>query len=164
VERCFAPDVAFHAVVPGTGSFRERAGAAETANQLRLWLGDADPLELLEHSVEPIVDRLRLSYRFAASEDEQWHIVEQQAYAVVGERGIEKLDLVLLGISAGSGTAYRGLVERAASRQPFRPLTCDAGDQVEMLVVVEKRDSMIFGDRCDQEIDRLRTTVVAVAR
>jgi hypothetical protein len=97
VERCFATDVDFHAVVPGTGSFRERAGAVETANQLRLWLGDADPLELLEHSVEPVVDKLRLSYRLAAFEDERWHIVEQQAYAVVGERGIEKLDLVCSG-------------------------------------------------------------------
>jgi hypothetical protein len=96
-ERCFAPDVAFHAVVPGTGSFREREGAAETANQFRLWLGDADPLELLEHSVEPVVDKLRLSYRFAAFEDAQWHVVEQQAYAVVGERGIEKLDLACSG-------------------------------------------------------------------
>jgi hypothetical protein len=97
VERCFAPDVDFHAVVPGTGSFRERAGAAETANQLRVWLGDADPLELLERSVEPVVDKLRLSYRFAAFEDEQWHVVEQQAYAVVGEHGIEKLDLACSG-------------------------------------------------------------------
>jgi hypothetical protein len=96
-ERCFAPDVAFHAVVPGTGSFREREGAPETANQLRRWLGDAEPLELLDHSVEPVVDKLRLSYRFAAFEDEQWHVVEQQAYAVVGERGIEKLDLVCSG-------------------------------------------------------------------
>lgn len=97
VERCFAPDVSFHAVVPGTGSFRERAGAAETADQLRMWLGDADPLQLLESSVEPVVDKLRLSYRLAAFEDDQWHVVEQQAYAVVGERGIEKLDLVCSG-------------------------------------------------------------------
>jgi hypothetical protein len=97
VKRCLAPDVDFHAVVPSTGSFRERAGAAETANQLRLWLGDADPLELLESSVTPVADKLRLSYRFAAFEDEQWHVVEQQAYAVVGEHGIEKLDLVCSG-------------------------------------------------------------------
>jgi hypothetical protein len=96
-ERCFAPDVAFHAVVPSTGSFRERSGAQETANQLRVWLGDADPLELLESSVERIVDKVRLSYRFAAFEEEQWHVVEQQAYAVVGERGIERLDLVCSG-------------------------------------------------------------------
>jgi SnoaL-like domain len=106
VERCLAPDVAFHAVVPGTGSFRDRAGAQEAAKQLRTWFGDADPLELLEHSVEPVVDKLRLSYRFAAFEDEQWHIVEQQAYAVVGERGIAKLDLVCSG--------FRPVLERPA--------------------------------------------------
>ena len=99
-ERCLAPDVAFHAVVPGTGSFRERAGAAETADQFRAWLGDAEPLELLDSSVEAVVDKLRLSYRFAAFEDDQWHVVEQQAYAVVGERGIERLDLVCSGFQA----------------------------------------------------------------
>jgi hypothetical protein len=108
VEHCFAPDVDFHAVVPGTGSFRERAGAAEAASQLRLWFGDADPLELLEHSVEPVADKLRLSYRFAAFEDEQWHVVDQQAYAIVGERGIEKLDLLCSG--------FRPVPERPAAR------------------------------------------------
>jgi hypothetical protein len=106
-ERCFAPDVDFHAVVPGTGSFRERAGAQETANQLRTWFGDADPLELLESSVEPVVDKIRLSYRFAAFEEEKWHVVEQQAYAVVGERGIEKLDLACSG--------FRPVTERPTS-------------------------------------------------
>jgi hypothetical protein len=107
-ERCFAPDVDFHAVVPGTGSFRERAGAAETASQLRLWFGDSDPLELLEHSVEPVVDKLRLSYRFAAFEDNRWHVVEQHAYAVIGERGIEKLDLMCSG--------FRPVPERPSAR------------------------------------------------
>jgi hypothetical protein len=97
LQRCLAHDVDFHAVVPGTGSFRERAGAEETTNQFRLWLGDADPLELVEHAVEPVVDKLRISYRLAAFEEEQWHLVEQQAYAVVGERGIERLDLVCSG-------------------------------------------------------------------
>jgi hypothetical protein len=97
LERSLAPDVDFHAVVPGTGSFREQSGAEATTNQFRLWFGDADPLELLGRWVEPVVDKVRLSYRFAAFEDEQWHVVEQQAYAVVGERGIEKLDVACSG-------------------------------------------------------------------
>ena len=97
LERYFAPDVDFHAVVPGTGSFREQSGAEATANQLRMWFGDAEPLELLGRWVEPVADKLRLSYRFAAFEEDQWHVVEQQAYAVVGERGIEKLDVACSG-------------------------------------------------------------------
>jgi hypothetical protein len=97
VGRCFAPDIAFHAVVPGTGSFRERSGAEETANLFRMWFGDAEPLELLNSSVEPVVDKLRISYRFSAFEDDQWQVVEQQGYAVVGERGIEKLDVACSG-------------------------------------------------------------------
>ena len=97
---CLAPDVAFHAVVPGTGSFRERSGAEETANQFRRWLGDADPLELLESSVTPVVDKLRIRYRLAAFEEGKWHVVEQNAFATVGERGIEKLDLLCSGFRA----------------------------------------------------------------
>jgi hypothetical protein len=97
LQHSFAPDVDFRAVVPGTGSFRERSGAEETANLFSTWFGAAQPLELLDSSVERIVDKLRLSYRFAAFEEEQWHVVEQQGYAVVGERGIEKLDLACSG-------------------------------------------------------------------
>ena len=97
LERCLAPDVDFHAVVPGTGSFREQRGAADTAAQFRKWFGDAEPLELLSSSVEPVVDRVRISYRFAAFEEERWHVVEQQAYAQIGDGGIEKLDLACSG-------------------------------------------------------------------
>jgi SnoaL-like domain len=107
LERSLAPDVDFHAVVPGTGSFREQSGAEATAKQFQAWLGDADPLELLGRWVEPVVDKLRLSYRFAAFEDDQWHVVEQQAYAVVGERGIEKLDVACSG--------FRPVPERPAA-------------------------------------------------
>ena len=94
---CLAPDVDFHAVVPGTGSFRERAGADETANQFRLWFGECDPLDVLDSSVTPVVDKLRIAYRLAAFEDGEWNVVEQQAYAKVGARGIEKLDLACSG-------------------------------------------------------------------
>jgi hypothetical protein len=107
LERSFAPDVHFHAVVPGTGSFHEQSGADATANQFRTWFGDAEPFELIGRWVEPVVDKLRLSYRFAAFEDEQWHVVEQQAYAVVGASGIEKLDVACSG--------FRPVPERPAS-------------------------------------------------
>jgi SnoaL-like domain len=107
LQGCLAPDVDFHAVVPGTGSFREQSGAESTANQFRAWLGDAEPLELLGSWVEPVVDKLRLSYRFAAFENEQWHVVEQQAYAVIGDRGIENLDVACSG--------FRPVPERPAA-------------------------------------------------
>ena len=106
LERCFAPDVDFHAVVPGTGSFREQAGAPATAEQFRKWFDEAEPLELLKASCDVVVDRVRISYRFAAREDGQWHVVEQQAYAAVGDGGIEKLDLACSG--------FRPVAERPA--------------------------------------------------
>ena len=97
LERCLAPDVAFHAVVPGTGSFREQAGAADTVEQFRKWFDDAEPLELLDWSCDVVVDRIRISYRLAAREDGQWHVVEQQAYAAVGDEGITRIDLACSG-------------------------------------------------------------------
>ena len=71
--------------------------AGDAAAQFRSWFGDADPLELLESSVAPIVDKVRIAYRFAAFEEGKWHVVEQQAYAKVGPRGIEKLDVACSG-------------------------------------------------------------------
>ena len=106
LQSCLAPNVDFHAVVPGSGSFRKRSGAEATAHQLRMWFGDAEPLELLGRWVEAVVDKLRLSDRFAVFEDGKCHAVEQQAYAVVGERGIEKLDVACSG--------FRPIPERAA--------------------------------------------------
>lgn len=95
---CLTSDVDFHAVVPGTGSFRERAGAEETADQFRLWFGECEPLEVLESSVTPVVDKLRIDYRLAAFEEGEWNVVEQTAYAKVGDGGIEKLDLACSGM------------------------------------------------------------------
>jgi SnoaL-like domain len=97
LERTFAPEIDFHAVVPGTGSFREQAGAEATADQFQKWFGECDPLDVLESSVTPIVDKLRIDYRLAAFEEGAWNVVEQTAYAKIGEHGIEKLDLACSG-------------------------------------------------------------------
>lgn len=93
---CLAPDLDFHAVVPSKDPFRERATGRETAELIGRWFGDADPLELLDSSVEELADCVRLAYRFAAFE-EGWHLVEQQGFARVADGRMVKLDLVCSG-------------------------------------------------------------------
>lgn len=94
---CFSPDVDFRALVPSKQPFRERKGGKETAEQLAAWFGDADPLVLLHTSVEALSENVRISYRFGAFEEGQWHVVEQQAYASLEGGRITKLDLVCSG-------------------------------------------------------------------
>ena len=94
---CFAPDVDFHAVVPGVGSYREADTAEGTTNQFRKWYASLDPFAVLESSVTPIVDKLCITYRLATFDDGGWQIVQQTAYARIGERGIEKFDVACSG-------------------------------------------------------------------
>jgi hypothetical protein len=118
LRESLADDVDFHAVVPGTGSFREQYGADETVAQIRKWFGDSDPLELLLSVIEPIVDRVHITYRLAACEEGSWHLVEQHAYARIEKGRIAKLDLVCSG--------FRSVAERPAasiSRGSWAPVS-----------------------------------------
>lgn len=92
-----APAVQFHAVVPAEGSFREEATAEGTAKRFAMWFGEASPLELISSSVEELPETVRINYRFAAFEEDRWHVVEQYAYARVEDGKIAKLDLVCSG-------------------------------------------------------------------
>jgi hypothetical protein len=107
LRESLADDVDFHAVVPGTGSFREQHGADATVTQIRAWFGDSEPLELLLSEIEPIVDRVHIMYRLAAFEEGSWHLVQQHAYARIEEGRIAKLDLVCSG--------FRPVAERPAA-------------------------------------------------
>jgi len=97
LARCLAADLDFHAVIPAEDPFRERSSGDETAELIGQWFGDARPLELLDSSVDEIADRVRIVYRFAAYEQETWHVVEQRAFAEVADGKIVKLDLVCSG-------------------------------------------------------------------
>jgi hypothetical protein len=94
VRSCFAPDVRFRALIPP--GLREGEGAAAAAGYLRRWLGDANPLLLLESEVRRMQDRLAIRYRFRARED-RWYVVEQQMYCDVRDGRIERIDLLCSG-------------------------------------------------------------------
>jgi len=97
IAALFEVDARFRAVVPQDTPFRDRTGPAEVAAQFRRWFGDADVTELVTSSVEPMEDRLRVSYRIHEHEPDGWYVVEQQAYITPGERGIAFLNLVCSG-------------------------------------------------------------------
>jgi hypothetical protein len=97
VAACFMPDARFTAVIPKENAFRDRAGREAAARQLQAWFGDADVTELLSSEVEPLADRIRVVYRIHEHEPDGWYLVEQIAYATVGEAGFSEMNLACSG-------------------------------------------------------------------
>ena len=97
VAACFAPDARLVAVVPKERPFREKAGRAEAAGLIQAWFGDADVTELISSDVEPLADRIRIAYRVHEHEPDGWYLVEQVAYATLGEGGFADMNLTCSG-------------------------------------------------------------------
>lgn len=100
LRSCFAVDVQFRALVPP--GFREADDAGGAAGYFRRWFGDADALIVQRSQIEPIVDRLSISYRFRAHED-QWYVVEQRGYCDIRDGRIERMDLLCSGFRPETG-------------------------------------------------------------
>jgi hypothetical protein len=91
---CLDDAVQFRALIPrGLRSADDRAAAAA---YFQKWFGEADQLILLGSAVQSMHDRLHITYRFRAHED-QWYIVEQHAYCVVENARIKQMDLLCSG-------------------------------------------------------------------
>ena len=97
ISDCFEADGRFRAVVPNTKPFRDHVGGAAAADQLRRWFGDADITELMESNVQPVEDRIRVTYRIHEHEPDGWFVVEQQAYITLGHQAIAYMNLVCSG-------------------------------------------------------------------
>jgi hypothetical protein len=97
IAACFEPDARFRAVIPGKNPFRDRSGGEEAAAQMRSWFGDADVTELLSSSVEPMGDRVHITYRIHEHEPDGWYLVEQHAFITPGSEGIAYMNLLCSG-------------------------------------------------------------------
>jgi hypothetical protein len=97
VAACFAPDARFVAVVPKEKPFREKTGREDAAALIRAWFGDADITELVSSEVEPLADRIRIAYRIHEHEPDGWYLVEQVAYATLGDDGFADMNLACSG-------------------------------------------------------------------
>jgi hypothetical protein len=94
---CFTEGARFTAVVPRENAFRDRQGREAAAKQLQAWFGDADVTELVESEVEPLADRVRIVYRIHEHEPDGWYLVEQVAYATLGQGGFAEMNLACSG-------------------------------------------------------------------
>src|SRR5437867_7185587 len=91
---CLDDSVQFRALIPS--GLRTADDRASAASYFQKWFGDADQLVLMTSLVQPMHDRLHITYRFRAHED-QWYVVEQQAYCIVQDRHIKRMDLLCSG-------------------------------------------------------------------
>ena len=90
----FDSTVRFRALTPnGLRTAEDREAAAK---YLQKWFGDADELVLLSSEVNPMHDRLHIRYLVREHED-QWYIVEQQAYCLIRDGHIREMDLLCSG-------------------------------------------------------------------
>jgi len=91
---CLDDSLRFRALIPS--GLRTADDRVSALSYFQKWFGDADQLVLVTSEVLAMHDRLHVTYRFRAHED-QWYIVEQQAYCVVQEGHIEQMDLLCSG-------------------------------------------------------------------
>ena len=90
------PTMRMRALLP-TGHY-DFAGSAEATAAFAEWFGTASELEVQESRAEEVADRLRLSYRFRVRRpQEDFTIIEQQAYCKVVDGRIVTLDLLCSG-------------------------------------------------------------------
>jgi hypothetical protein len=84
--RAFTPNHVF-------GSFGPDAATITFRN----WFGDAERLALVEQTIEPVGDRLRVQYLLDVTENEERTLCEQVAYLVVADGQITDLNLICSG-------------------------------------------------------------------
>ena len=98
IADCFEPGARFLAVVANEKApFREKIGGQAAAEQIARWFGDGDVTELIDSSVEPMVDRVKIVYRVHEHEPDGWYVVEQLAYVTPGNSGFARMNLACSG-------------------------------------------------------------------
>jgi hypothetical protein len=98
MSECFDPAATMRALLPyGPAEFQ---GAAQIAENFQSWFGHAEAFEVLDGTVGEVGDRLHLAWRLRLRPtpwgDDNWHVIEQQAYLRAGER-IDAIDLLCSG-------------------------------------------------------------------
>jgi hypothetical protein len=95
LEQTLAPNVFFRALIPpGSRDANESDGAVKA---FRGWFGECDRCELLQSRFDTIGEKHHASYRLRVRENGEWYLCEQQIYALIGEKGIERIDLLCSG-------------------------------------------------------------------
>lgn len=95
IAGCLEPGVRLRALIPGGPG--ERNGRAAAAARFRDWFAEATTFELVEHRIEPFVDRWLVTYRIALEEGDGPREVEQHLFCDLGAELIERIDLICSG-------------------------------------------------------------------
>lgn len=136
---CLDPDVRLRAIIPPGPE--EHRGRAAAVGRFGDWFADAVSFELVEHRIEPFVDRWLMTYRIALDEGDGPHSVEQHLFCDVGAELIERIDLLCSGfrpvVLPGPTGVYRfdagtlgcgdGLATAFRTRIVHQPARADVG-------------------------------------
>ncbi len=98
MSNCFEPAATMRALLPsGPAEFQ---GAEQITESFRRWFGNAEEFEVLDGTVGDVGIRLHVAWRLRLRPtpwgDDDWHLLEQQAYLRTSER-IALLDLLCSG-------------------------------------------------------------------
>jgi tRNA 2-thiouridine synthesizing protein A len=106
IERLFAPDVRFRAVIP---SRVETSSSADGARSIVAgWFDDTDQAELVSSSVEDLVDRLQVAYRIHGHEVDGWYMVEQHLSASIQDDHLTDVAMLCSGFRPAQGVSGSG--------------------------------------------------------
>ena len=98
MTECFAPTATMRALLPS--GLAECDSAPAIIGRLNSWFGGAEEFEVLDGTVGEIGGRMHVAWRLRMHPtpwgDDDWHVIEQQAYVDAGER-IDAIDLVCSG-------------------------------------------------------------------
>lgn len=126
------PEIRFRGLVPRT--VREGATAEETLSWLRRWFGDADVFNLVQCSVDQVVDRLHIAYRAQVRDQDGWQEVAQHLYCIIEHEVITDLALLCSG--------FRPL--------PDQPVAQPASDALPHASLASRFDADLFYDVGDK--------------
>ena len=96
IRASLSADVRLRALVPS--ALREAEGPEAVIERFRLWWAELEDFRLLESSLEPAADQLRIRYLLAGTDPEDGPVeVEQQCYFTFEDGLITKINSVCSG-------------------------------------------------------------------
>jgi len=113
MEMLLHPDIRFRGLVPY--AVREGITAEEALYWLRRWFGDADVFDLVQYSIDQVVDRLYIAYRIDVHDENGWQQVAQHIYCTIKNDVITDMALLCSG--------FRPVQEQAFVREQSESLT-----------------------------------------
>jgi hypothetical protein len=94
LEELFVPSLQFRALLPP--GLREASSGIEASGHFQQWFGKAGAVELVDFTVDEVLDKLHIAYLLRVQKD-RWYRIEQQTFCVVTNDRIEKMDLLCTG-------------------------------------------------------------------